>query len=102
MVLSNAERQARYRKRIKKAAEQGVTPEMVLTVARLAYEKAAKDEPGFRSWAEYVGDRRTRKVWTFNLPDDPEADYSEFGDNPEMFRKVAAVVRAVTRPPDAG
>lgn len=101
MVLSNAERQARYRQRLKEAAERGVTPEMVVKAAKLLHEDAAKDDPSLPPWEEYSRLKGVRKHWTMNLPDDPETDFSDFGEDAELLRKVAAVVRAVKLPPEA-
>jgi hypothetical protein len=100
MVLSNKERQARYRQRLKEAADRGVTPEMVIKATRLSYEYNPVD--GQPPWDEFVKGcrgKRRRDDWQQFVPDDLDDDYSEFGDDAELMRKVAAVARAVKFPP---
>lgn len=104
MVLSNAERQARYKQRLKEAAERGVTPEMVVRAARLSYEASRAQSPDFPPWDEFL--KRCRKprqhdLWLQFVPADPEDDFLEFGEDAELMRKVAAVGRAVLEPPDS-
>jgi hypothetical protein len=100
MVLTNAERQARYKLRLKQAAARGVTPEMIEKAGRLVYADMAADRrERLPEWAEW---RRTsgKKYWLGLLPDDPDADYSEYGENEGLMKAVAAVVRAVKTVPD--
>lgn len=100
MVLSNAERQARYRQRLKEAADRGVTPEMVVKAAQLIHETVAKDDPSLGSWEDALAFYRSRKgrtAWrdAFEWLGDP----SDFGDDGPMMERVLAVVRAVLEPP---
>lgn len=105
MALSNAERQARYRHRLKNAAANGVTPEMVLQATRLSFEEFAKDDPSAGpNWVAFLARCRMKKntMWAQFVPDDPEEDYSEYGDDEGLMRSVAAVARMVRRVPDEG
>lgn len=100
MVLSNAERQRRYRQRLKAAARAGtagVTPEMIVRIARRLHDAEAAADPSWPPWDEYC--RKVGRHWTGNLPDDPDDDFAELGEDAEMARAVAAVVRAVKYPP---
>ena len=99
MVLSNAERQARYRARLKEAAEKGVTPEMIHRARRLLYEQTRREDPSIPSWDEFVQRSRTkRKIWEDMLPDDPAGLWDDAALSPEdaeLLRKVAAVIHAI-------
>jgi hypothetical protein len=100
MVLSNAERQRRFRQRLKAAArsaKSGVTPEMIVRIAQRIYEVGR--ENGDLSWEEYCRRARTKRNWILNLPDDPDIDWPELGEDADAARAVAAVVRAVKYPP---
>jgi hypothetical protein len=105
MVLSNAERQRRFRQRLKaaaRAATAGVTPEMIVRIARLLHETERANDPSSPSWEEYCR-KIDQRTWMLNLPDDPETDWSdELGADADMARAVAAVVRAVKFPPRDG
>lgn len=104
MVLSNRERQARYRQRLKEAAERGVTPEMVVKAARLSFDAWRCEEPDTPPWDDFLKrcrKRGERNLWMQFVPDDPSDDFAEFGDDAELMRKVAAVARAVKLPPEA-
>jgi hypothetical protein len=110
MVLSNAERQRRFRQRLKAQAVQGVTPEMIERAARLMWEYVRKQEaemgqsdPGpFDERLQFWRSRKGRSYWDELMPedDDPEL-WAEFGADADLMAKVAAVVRAVRLPPDA-
>lgn len=95
MALSTAQRQRRYRERLKARAN-GVTPEMIVRAARLQFDPG---DPEI-SWDELM--RRAQRSWILFgqlLPDDPDATYEEFGADAEMMRAVARVVNAVLVPP---
>jgi hypothetical protein len=100
MVLSNAERQERYRQRLRDTARRGVTPEMIVRIARRLHEMDAENDPSFPPWDEYC--RKAKANWLNNLPDDPDQDWSGLGVDAEAARLVAAVVRAVKYPPMGG
>ncbi len=100
MVLSNAERQRRYKDRLK-AAAQGVTPEMVVEAVRLHWEQMRADDPALSTWEEYLASCRTRRgrfTWRENLVS-WRADVFEEGD--ELLCKVGGVIEAVMTPPKA-
>jgi hypothetical protein len=107
LVLSGAERQQRFRERLKAAADKGVTADMIVQAQRKVHE--ATSGPGDPSWADYllwINKRGNEKHWIgnfprFNLTDAKEvADIREvYGDDADLIIKVAAVVRAVTTPP---
>jgi hypothetical protein len=102
MAMSNSERQARWRERLKSRAT-GVTPEMVVEAMRIVWERNAQDEEDVGSWEDYlkfVNTRRGRSNWTMQLPYsiDPE-DYERFGEHAEFVHRVALVVSAVLEPP---
>ncbi|MBA3527151.1 MAG: hypothetical protein H0T82_09565 [Sphingomonas sp.] len=102
MVLSNAERQKRYRQRLKQAAAIGVTAEKVLEATRLVYEHWRSTEADAKPWEEFL--KRCQKPsafdqWVQFVPDDPDDDYEWLGDGAELARSVAKVGRAVKRPP---
>lgn len=102
MVLSNAERQARYKQRLREAAANGVTPEMVLKATWLQYEACAAGERDAQEWSEFLAQcRRTRfrDQWLQFVPDNLEDDYAEFGDDAALMRAVARVAHAVKFPP---
>jgi hypothetical protein len=101
MVLSNAERQRRYKDRLK-AAAQGVTPEMVVEAVRLHWEQMRADDPALGTWEEYLASCRTRRgrlMWRENLVS-WKAEHFE-GDGEELMRKVAGVIEALMNPPKA-
>src|SRR5215210_3289340 len=102
MVLSNAERQRRYRERLK-AAARGVTPEMVVEAIRHNFEEAAADDPSLGSWDDYVAScntKRGRGNWLSNLWGLTPEVFD--GEGEEQLRNVAAVIQAVVNPPKAG
>ena len=79
---------------------------MIRRAARLEYEFAeeAADDTGNDAvpWEEYLAACRkepNRRMWTGNLPQAPDRDYSEFGADADMMRRVAGVVEAVLREP---
>ena len=106
MVLSNAERQKRYKQRLKARATSGVTPEMVIKAAKLSFDAWVRDNGAFEreapSWERMVDSARKRgnasdlQNW---IPSDPDDDYAEFGADAPLMRTVAAVAVAVLRPP---
>jgi hypothetical protein len=101
MALSNAERQRRYKERLK-AAARGVTPEMVVAAVRLDWERSRAEDPSMDTWEEYLSmcrSRRGRGLWSRNLQGwNPEV-FDEKGE--ELLRNVAEVVQAVMSPPKA-
>lgn len=111
MVLTNAEKQRRFRERrdaLAKIGAFGVTPEMIERAARLMWDRAraadiasgASDPGTFEERAAYWRRKNGRAEWFGLLPerDDPE-EWAQFGDDAELMAKVAAVVRVVRNGP---
>ena len=106
MVLSNAERQARFQQRLRERAAVGVTPEMVAKATRLSFEAwvegegaSEKDPP---SWEKLLAKARKPRLagqWQQFVPADPDDDYTEFGTDARLMRAVARVAASVLRPP---
>lgn len=110
MVLSNAERQARFQKRLREKATQGVTVEMIDQVAALTWERHRKDDPDLSPWDEVLASCGTKaglRAWEFHLqglatwiPAESDADLAEaFGGDANLVRRVGAVLQAVLVPP---
>lgn len=106
MVLSNAERQARFRERLKAKVGAGVTPDDVRRAVRMCFE-AWQAESGetlsFDDW--HAGLKKGEKgnsAWREFAPhsDDPE-DYWEHlsAEDRDFLAKVGAVALAVLKPP---
>jgi len=75
----------------------GVTPEDVVDVMRLVYEKDRPDD--FPEWPEFLRDaRRNASLWT-QLLRDPNDDFSSFGENAAKVRAVMRVAAVVFEPP---
>lgn len=81
-----------------KAKAVGVTPEMIHRAARLEYERWAIDENEPLSWHQFLAESPSH--WSGFIPDQINADYSEFGAEAEMMRAVAGVMHAITNPPN--
>jgi hypothetical protein len=107
MVLSNAERQARYRRNLRARAN-GVLPsdvaEAVEVMARYHLHIAA--DPDAPTWEEILKRSRRRdglNSWHqwFESPFDPELcdEISAAGFDGELVRRVWPVAFAVLRPP---
>jgi len=112
LVLSGAERQKRFRERLKAIAREGVTPEMIVEAARVVHcDDPEANHPDVREWPDYlrwINRKGNRKHWTGALPSfdtsDPETVEfvrESYGDDADLILKVSAVVRAVTKPPAA-
>ena len=105
MVLSNAERQARYRERLKALAASGVTPGDINRARRLMYENYVS-EPINRAlpWDDWVASSRkpkNRQYWREMLPDSGDlADWEEFGEDAGLLAKVGAVIEAINKVPE--
>ena len=102
MVLSNAERQKRYRRRLKARAAAGVTSEMVVRATKLMYEFVCEQYQDPADWDKFLGDARKRGgagSWQEMVPSDVENDYAEFGSDAGLMRTVAAVGHSVLHPP---
>lgn len=102
MPLSTAERQKRFIQKLKDRST-GVTPDMIRQAARLQYESYVANEDGAEPWQAFLARCRRHRdrasPWTENLTEPPNRDYSEFGEDEEMMRRVAQIVDAVLRPP---
>ncbi len=100
MALSNAERQARHRARLKARNVSGVTADMILRAVRLKFD--AWDDLDRPSWSEMLRRfRKSRTVWYDFLPNSQDGLHGEFGHETKMVRDVAQVVNAVLEPPPA-
>ena len=105
MVLSNAERQARYLQRLKEQAASGVTRDDIDRARRLLYDYHASD-PVNRSlpwddWVAFCSKPKNRQYWREMLPEsgDP-AEWEEFGEDAEFLAKVGAVIEAINKVAD--
>lgn len=107
MVLSNAERQARYQQRLKERMQECVTPEDVERAIQLIYELQASyfpetdPQPDFETWKASQATKKRGGNWYEMLPNeiDPEA-YSDFAQSDAtLLLKVAKVAHAMKYPP---
>lgn len=107
MVLSNAERQARYIQRLKAKVDQGVTPEMVRRAIRIMYGVWMADVGEKPDWPAFVAVCRTQtgaRRWLDMAPDsaEPENYCDELSaEDRDLLVKVGAFVRALKYPPEA-
>lgn len=106
MVLSNAERQARFQQRLRERLASGVTAEMVVKAAKLTFAAWMKENGAFErdnlTWEKLLaGGTKSLPAnrWQQFVPADPDDDYSEFGNDAPMMRRVANVAASVLRPP---
>lgn len=100
MALTNAQRQARHRARLKQKAA-GVTADMVRRAAMLEYMASRDSEdPEWNDLLRHFQKKGNRTLWTQYLPHDPTAEYDEYGTESELMRSVAKVVHAVTVAPE--
>lgn len=114
MALTNAERQARYQKRLRERAalaSAGIAPEDVDRATRLLYEAIRDDEgPGtaMPPWSDWlaslskVAPAKARSAWEHMVPDRAEPDYYPDRLSPEerqFLARVGAVIDASRRPP---
>lgn len=105
MVLSNAERQARYRKNLK-ARALGVSPDDVLAAVEVMVRYQRHIEPDAPAWEDVLKRARARSgvtIWRqwFADPFDPEFcdDLSAAGFDADLVRRVWPVAHAVLHPP---
>lgn len=105
MVLSNAERQARYRRNLK-ARAQGVTAADVMAATEVMYRYVAIGQPDMGDWAAFVDRCRKRGNWRNygdlwdSAPDDSVIDeMNGAGLDGELVRRVWPVAYSVLRPP---
>ena len=107
MVLSNAERQARYRRNLK-ARAQGVTADLVAQAVEVMfrYVQQVNADPDAPSWDDHckkASRRGQHDLWRqwFDSPFDDETcdDISAAGFDGELVRRVWPVAYAVLRPP---
>ena len=104
--LTNAERQARFRERIRDKANSGVTAEDVRRAVRICYEAFCADvgqEADFEGWLAQVRKRKgTGTAWREFLPHSANpAEYWDHlsADDRAFLAKVGAVSLAVLEPP---
>ena len=107
MAMTNAERQAQYKQRLRDRAAKGVTSEMVIKAAKLNFEAWVKEYGAFEreppSWEKFLAEARKcgkASFWQQHIPAERDDDYSEFGEDAPMMRAVARVAASVLRPPD--
>lgn len=107
MVLSNAERQARYRRNLKVRA-QGVTADLVAQAVEVMYRyyQHTNPEQGTPSWEDFckrASRRGQADLWRemFDSPFDDETcdEINAAGFDGELVRRVWPVAYAVLRPP---
>jgi hypothetical protein len=100
MALTNAERQARHRARLKERAAAGVTPDLIRRAAMLTVQACKDDDrPEWNEMLREAQGRGKAYLWQEWLPSNPSATYDEFGADAELMRSVAQVVHAVLTPP---
>ena len=109
--MTNAERQARYRARIKTQAKEGVTPDDVRAAVRLVYEAAAADPTNrvtetYEAWESKCTTKRDGGNWRKYLPEsaNPEDyvfDWNVTAEEAKLLAKVGAVWLAMQMPPGA-
>ncbi len=100
MVLSNAERQARHRQRLKDRAN-GLTAERMREAMRIYWEALA--DPDLPSWNEYLAQCRSEKRgadnWRVNLPNLlPADDFEEYGEHSELLRNARLLLDSILKP----
>lgn len=105
MVLSNAERQARFHERRKAKLAECVTPEDVRKAVRIQYELAAQfPENHLPPYADWLDEQRSKKRgrdWGNFVPDDPDPEnYDGSPEERELLAKVGAVFHAARFPPE--
>ncbi|MGN6689790.1 MAG: hypothetical protein ACTHJU_02475 [Sphingopyxis sp.] len=105
MVLSNAERQARFRKNLK-ARAMGVTPADVIAAVEVMVRYHGSIDPDCPQWEEVLRQSRARSdapMWRqwFDGPFDAEMcdEITAAGFDGELVRRVWPVAYAVRRPP---
>lgn len=107
MVLSNAERQARYRRNLK-ARAQGVTADLVAGAVEAMYRyvqhmNAEQDAPSWEDFRKKASRRGQHDIWRqwFEDPFDDETcdEMTAAGFDGELVRRVWPVAYAVLFPP---
>lgn len=105
--MSNAERQARYKQRLKEAAARGVTPEDVVAATKIVYEAIRADEGDvtrMSPWDEFLAECRQKPRsdhWARAVPYESEPDVWDWleGEDRDLVERVAAVINASRVPP---
>jgi hypothetical protein len=103
MALSNSERQARHRERLKAAAA-GVTPEMIHAARKALYHALCVTNGEAPDWDGFVARCKKRgnlQHWIYMLPDDVENTFEAVEDDSEreLLVRVAPVIAAIMKPP---
>lgn len=110
MVLSNAERQARFQKRLRERAalsQIGITPADIDRAVQMFYEACRHDDPSLPPFAEWLADVERRaagkagSMWQEMVPEsgDPEYYHDHLSEEDRLFlAKVGAVVTASRLP----
>lgn len=113
MVLSNAERQARFQKRLREKAAlaaQGVTVEMVDDIAAITWNRSRQEDPTLPLWDDIIstiGTKNGQRTWEFHIRSiaDLPAQFDQaelqdmYGRNADLVGRVATVLRAAFLPP---
>jgi hypothetical protein len=108
MVLTNAERQARYQRRLRERVANCVDADEIVAVAKLIHERESDGDVTADSWEDLLAacrQKKNRGSWPNCLPADTDPDgwrqlgYSD--EEADRIVRVAAVVRAVLYPPKA-
>ena len=108
MVLSNAERQRRFREKRNQLAAVGITADMIDQVAMLIWEASRRDDPSLKSWEELLASTSTKRgleAWREYMEDVGryplnEADAQDrFGEDAELVLRVTQVLHAAFVPP---
>jgi hypothetical protein len=104
LVLSNAERQARFQKRLREKATQSVTVEMIDDVAAITWDRARQDDPSLPVWDDVIsttGTKRGLRAWEDHIRSigvdigalDAAEMQATYGRNADLVSRVAAVLR---------
>lgn len=102
MVLSNAERQARFQKRLREKVARCITPELMLKAIKISHERIRAVEPDLPAWEEYMDSMQTargRSNWFSDLDNAvwvPEDE--EVGEEADLLRNARAVLDTILKP----
>ena len=106
MALSNAQRQARFRKRQREEQQQRLAPDDIVEAARIYYDAVhaawpKSGAPDFDSWRAEQGAQPGGGRWADFVPDDADpASYAGIApEHADFLARVGALVAAVRRPP---
>ena len=106
-AMTNAERQALYKQRLKQRAGSGVTPEMTLRAAEALWNAVRRENPELPSFSDRIAECQAKakhKHWQEDFRqmaclDDDEHTREWLGKDADLVLKVAAVLRITVKPP---